>query len=67
MENKDIVCLPCKLGELVKINNELWNVVGFECNEVGAWRVKLRCFKDQFRDSYKYKKILFKNFEELRK
>ena len=58
------VKLPCPIGTKIKTMDDphkLWDVVGFDCSEVGAWRVKLRRYKDRFHDCYEYKKILFAN------
>lgn len=61
------VKLPCPIGTKIRTATDksdsirLWDVVGFDCNEVGAWSVKLRRYKDRFHDCYEYKKVLFAN------
>lgn len=60
----DVVELPVKLGVMVKYREREWTVCGFECDVLGNWRVKLERFKDRYRDTHEYVKILFKTFRE---
>lgn len=58
----DAVELPCKVGDMVYRKDGAWNVVGFECDRTGSWRVKLERWKDQFWDYHESTKVVFKSF-----
>lgn len=58
----DAVELPCKVGDMVYRKDGAWNVVGFECNRGGGWRVKLERWKNQFRDCHETTKVVFNSF-----
>lgn len=54
--------LPCKVGDMVYRKDGVWNVVGFDCDRTGSWRVKLERWKDQFRDYHESTKVVFGSF-----
>ena len=58
----DAVEMPCKIGDMVHRKDGTWDVVGFECDRTGSWRVKLERWKDQFRDYHETTKVSFKSF-----
>ena len=58
----DAVELPCKVGDMVYRKDGAWNVVGFECDRGGSWKVKLERWKDWFRDYHESTKVSFKSF-----
>lgn len=58
----DAVIFPCKVGDMVYRKDGAWNVVGFECDRSGSWRVKLERWKDQFWDYHERTKVVFKSF-----
>lgn len=36
------ITLPCKLGDALYREDGMWECIGFECDQNGLWRVKLR-------------------------
>lgn len=58
----DAVELPCRVGDMVYRKDGSWNVVGFECDRGGSWKVKLERWKDWFRDYHERTKVSFKSF-----
>ena len=53
---------PCVVGQTVYCKDGAWNVVGFDCNRVNRWSVKLERWKDRFRDFHERKKVAFSSF-----
>ena len=60
----DAVILPCEIGDMVHRKDGSWNVVGFECDRSGSWKVKLERWKDRFMDYHESTKVSFKSFGE---
>ena len=58
----DAVVFPCKIGDTVHRKDGSWDVVGFECDRTGSWKVKLERWKNQFRDYHETTKVSFKSF-----
>ena len=61
LENGVIVS-PCKVGDTVYCKDGAWVVVGFDCNRVNRWAVKLERWRDRFRDCHERKKVAFSSF-----
>lgn len=40
--NNNTVTLPCKVGDMLFRKDGMWECIGFDCDETGNWRVKLR-------------------------
>ena len=36
------IILPCKVGDNLYRQDGIWKCVGFDCDQTGSWRVKLR-------------------------
>ena len=61
-DKANFVELPCQIGDTAHKKDGAWNVVGFECDRSGSWRVKLERWKDEFLDYHVITKIVFKSF-----
>jgi len=48
--NQNIIVLPCKVGDTLYRQDGIWECMGFDCDQTGNWRVKLR--QDNARNLY---------------
>jgi len=53
------VILPCKVGDSLYRQDGIWQCVGFDCDQTGNWRVKLR--KDES-NHYLQTRMVFGSF-----
>ena len=62
IENGTIIELPCKVGDIVYKKDGAWTVVGFDCNLVSSWKVKLERWKNKYLDEHETTKVVFSSF-----
>ena len=62
IENGTIIELPCKVGDIVYKKDGAWTVVGFDCNLVNSWKVKLERWKNKYLDEHETTKVVFSSF-----
>lgn len=62
IENGTIIELPCKVGDTVYKKDGAWTVVGFDCNLVNSWKVKLERWKNKYLDEHETTKVVFSSF-----
>lgn len=54
--------LPCKVDDIVYKKDGAWTVVGFDCNLVNSWKVKLERWKNKYLDEHETTKVVFSSF-----
>ena len=59
------ITLPCKVGQYLFRDDGVWKCIGFDCDQTGTWRVKLR--KDYYyytttSSNYLYTRVVFNSF-----
>lgn len=59
IETFDTIKLPCKIGQTLYREDGLWQCQGFDCDEQGTWRVKLR---REAEGGYYYTRMVFGSF-----
>ena len=59
-----IPVMPCKIGTTLynKSDKMEWEVFGFECDEIGAWYIKLRRLTNKADDAMEHTKELISNY-----
>lgn len=65
MDNKsnNTITLPCKVGDTLYRQDGIWKCVGFDCDQNGTWRVKLRKEAETHGDiNYYYTRMVFGAF-----
>lgn len=59
------VILPCKVGDFLYRKDGIWECIGFDCDQNGTWRVKLRKETEMYSEkNYYYTRMVFGAFNK---
>lgn len=57
------VVLPCKVGDSLYRQDGIWDCTGFDCDQNGTWRVKLRKETERYSEkNYYHTRMVFGAF-----